>query len=261
VIEDALVIVPAYNEAAVIGETIREARRSAAAVLVVDDGSDDGTAEAARAAGADCLRLATNLHYGGALQAGFRYGLKHTEFPYLVTFDADGQHDPLYLEAMLEPLRSGRADYVLGSRFLERAAGRRQPRDGVGEGAPPARGMSLSRALGIRLFARLTSLLLGKRITDPTSGLTAMSREVARVFLLELFPQDFPDADVIIMLDRMGLRVAEVPVAMRPSRSGKSMHGGILRPLYYIAKMSVSMIHLATRRDLKARRKEAELAA
>jgi len=84
---------------------------------------------------------------------------------------------------------------------------------------------------------------------------------VARVFLSNLFPQDYPDADVIIMLDRMGFRIVEVPVKIRPSQSGQSMHGGFLKPLYYIAKMSVSMLHLATRSDLAQKRKEARIAA
>lgn len=244
-IEDALIIVPAFNEAAVIRDTLKELRAKARHVLVVDDGSADDTARAARAAGAETLRLGTNLNYGGALQAGFRYACRRTSWPYIVTFDADGQHDPAYLEALLGPLREGRADYVLGSRFLERGAG----------------AVPFPRDLGIRLFAGAASLAAGLVVTDPTTGMAAMTREVARVFLLDLFPQDFPDADVIIMLSRMGFRIVEVPVKMRPSRSGKSMHSGLIRPLYYIAKMSVSMLHLSTRGDLREKRKEASIAA
>ena len=243
-IEDALIIMPAYNEAEVIAETLSELKAYATHVLVVDDGSEDETAKVARESGAEVLRLATNLNYGGALQAGFRYALRRTSFPYFVTFDADGQHDPGYLEAVLAPLKEGRADYVLGSRFL-----------GGGEGS-----VSRSRDLGIRLFAAAASLALGFKVTDPTSGMVGLTREVARVFLSELFPQDYPDADVIIMLERMGFGIVEVPVSMRPSASGKSMHGGFLRPLYYIAKMSVSMLHLATRGDLRGKRKEAQIA-
>jgi len=244
VIDDALVVMPAYNEAAVIGETLAELMAVAPDVLVVDDGSTDGTADAARRAGAKALKLATNLNYGGALQAGFRYAIRRTDQPYLVTFDADGQHDPAYLQALLEPLRDGRADYVVGSRYL-------------GEGGSPG---SISRDLGIRLFARAASYALGRTITDPTSGMIAMTREVARVLLLDLFPQDYPDADVIIMLDKMGFRHVEVPVAIRESKSGKSMHGGVLGPLYYVYKMTLSMLNLATRGDLRAKRKEAEIA-
>ncbi len=242
-IEDALIIIPAFNEAAVLGETLRELREQARHLLVVDDGSGDRTAAIARAGGARCLRLPTNLNYGGALQAGFRYALRKTEFPYFLTFDADGQHDPASLPGLLQPLREGRADYVLGSRFIE----------GRPDDAP------LARRVGIRLFAAAASWVLGQRITDPTTGLLGVGRETARMFLSPLFPQDYPDADVLIMLGRMGFRVLEVPVLMRPSRRAGSMHGGVLGPAYYLAKMSTSMIHLAARGDLLEKRREANL--
>lgn len=244
-IEDALVVVPAFNEAAVIGETLKGLLEVAAHVLVVDDGSTDRTRAIARESGAAVLRLCTNLNYGGALQAGFRYALRRTDFPFILTFDADGQHDPAFLEALLEPLRRGLADYTLGSRYLEGGD----------------RSVSGLRHLGTRLLAGAASLAMESRITDPTSGLVGMTREVARVFLTDLFPQDYPDADMIIMLERMGFRIEEAPVRMHPSPSGKSMHSGLMAPLYYIAKMGVSMLHLATRGDLPARRKEAQIAA
>lgn len=242
-IEDALVIIPAFNEAAVLGETLAELSGYARWALVVDDGSRDETARIAQRAGAECLRLATNLNYGGALQAGFRYALRKTRFPYFLTFDADGQHDPRALADLAAPLRQNRADYVLGSRFLA--------------GTPVA--VPLARRAGIRLFAAAASAVLNLRITDPTTGLLGLTREAARMFLSPLFPQDYPDADVLIMLARMGFRIQEVPVRMRPSRRAGSMHSGVLRPVYYLLKMSVSMIHLSARGDLPERRKEAGL--
>ena len=240
---DTLLIMPAFNEAAGIARTLAELLPAAPHVLVVDDGSKDDTAARAGAAGAEVLRLATNLGYGGALQAGFRYFIRRTSFPRVVTFDADGQHDPVFLPALVAPLLRGEADYVVGSRFL------------TGERERSA------RASGNRIFSFAASVVTGAPVTDATSGLLALNREVAKVLLLDLFPQDYPDADVLIMLRRMGFRTAEVAVKMRESQSGKSMHAGLLRPLYYTAKMSVSMLHLATRGDLVARRKEAELAA
>ncbi|MFO8056165.1 MAG: glycosyltransferase family 2 protein [bacterium] len=243
--DDVLIVMPAYNEAEVIADTLSGLFEHGFHVLVVDDGSSDDTAEKARRAGAQVLKLAANLNYGGALQAGFRFALRHTDVPYLVSFDADGQHDPAHVDALLRPLREGKADYVIGSRYLE---------DG-------ARGDSFYRDLGIRLFAKAASLAVGRRITDPTSGMVAFTREVAQVFMLDLFPQDYPDADVIVMLSRMGFAITEVPVSVGSRRSGASMHTGLLRPLYYIAKMTVSMLHLATRGDLREKRKEARIAA
>ena len=242
-IDDGLVIIPAFNEAPVLAETLAELSGYARHLLVVDDGSQDETSRIAQASGARCLRLATNLNYGGALQAGLRFALRQTGFPYFLTFDADGQHDPAALESLLEPLRQDRADYVLGSRFLT--------------GAPVA--LPLTRRAGVRLFAAAASSVLNFKITDPTTGLLGLRREAARMFLSPLFPQDYPDADVLIMLARMGFRIREVPATMRPGRRPGSMHGGVLRPAYYLLKMSASMIHLAARGDLREKRREASL--
>jgi len=236
------VVMPAFNEADAIGGTLDELMAVVPRVAVVDDGSSDNTSEVAGSRGAKVLRLATNLYYGGALQAGLRYALQ-TEADIIVTFDADGQHDPSCIPALTAPVREGRADYVIGSRYISAGPG----------------GFSI-RGMGSRFFAGLTSFVLDKRITDPTSGFLAMSRDVARLFCGPLFPQDYPDADILIMLDRMGFRLLEVPVTMRVSRTGRSMHGGLLRPVYYLVKMSISMINLATRQDLRHRRREADIA-
>jgi glycosyltransferase involved in cell wall biosynthesis len=244
-VDDAIIIMPAFNEASVIGDTLSELKQTATQVLVVDDGSDDDTAKVAKENGAEVLKLATNLNYGGALQAGFKYALRKTDAKYILTFDADGQHDPTYLEDILSPLRNDEADYTIGSRYLD--------------GGPDE--VSFTRDIGIKLFAKAASIALGFKVTDPTSGLIGMTREVAKVLSLPLYPQDYPDADVVIMLSRMGFRLQEVPVKMRVDQTGKSMHSGIIKPVFYIAKMTVSMLNLATRNDLAQIRKEAQIAA
>jgi glycosyltransferase involved in cell wall biosynthesis len=241
-IKDAVIIVPAFNEAAVIAETLAELKKFADKVIVVDDGSRDETAEKAKRAGAFVSSHCTNLGYGAALKTGFTAGLRYFQEPFFITFDADGQHDPQYLEGLLAPLRSDQADYVIGSRFLA----------GEAYAAP------LARKIGSRLFSLATSALTGQRITDPTSGMLALGRKVARIFSGQLFPFDYPDADVLIMLNRMGYRIKEQAVKMRPARRPGSMHAGILKPAYYMAKMSVSMVHFALRRDLKEQRRVME---
>jgi len=85
-----------------------------------------------------------------------------------------------------------------------------------------------------------------------------LNRRVAKIFLSEFFPLDFPDADVVIMLARMGFKIKEVPVEMRASKRRGSMHSGVVKPIYYFFKMSTSMIHFALRRDLKEKRRELE---
>lgn len=242
--ESALVIVPAYNEAEVIEQTLEELRRYARQIVVVDDGSMDDTKEKAEKMGVKVLRHCANFGYGGALKTGFSYGLRYFQVPYFISFDADGQHDPSYLENLLEPLLEDEADYVLGSRFI---------------GTEPSE-IALARRLGSKIFSIGTSAILGQKISDPTSGMIALNRKVAKIFTSKFFPLDFPDADVLIMLNRMGFRIKEIGVKMRRSRRAGSMHSGIIKPAYYLAKMSLSMIHFTLRRDLKEKRREIESA-
>ncbi len=242
-IQDAVVIVPAYNEADSLDATLSELSQYAARIVLVDDGSEDDTLLRARSHGVIGLRLATNQGYGAAIQIGVRWAIGHLQEPYIMTFDADGQHDPVFLDPMLVPLRQESADYVIGSRFLEGSLS----------------SMSALRRLGSRILSRTTSVVIGQRVTDPTSGMLAFTRNLARIILSPYFPHDYPDADFLIMLSRMGFRLSELPVRIRPSPPGKlSMHAGLIRPLYYTAKMSLSMINLATRWDLKRIRKELE---
>src|SRR5438874_231355 len=117
---DRIAIVPALNEAHNVGRVIEEihAFDPTFAVVVVDDGSTDATAEAAAAHGATVLRLPFNLGIGGAVQTGYRYALEHG-YQLAVQVDGDGQHDPSQLDRLLAPLLAGEADIVVGSRFAE----------------------------------------------------------------------------------------------------------------------------------------------
>ena len=112
------VVVPAYCEATVIPSVVAELRRRGWQVVVVDDGSSDSTAQVAATAGAIVVRHPINLGQGAALRTGFSYALAQPNTQYVVTFDADGQHDPDAIAAMIVPLELGEADVVLGSRFL-----------------------------------------------------------------------------------------------------------------------------------------------
>ncbi len=121
-----LVIIPAHNEEASLRATLDEVRRTPAGpalaldLLVVDDGSRDGTAEVARQTGVPVLRHAVNLGVGGALQTGFRYAVERG-YDVGVQLDADGQHDPAYLAALLEPVLRRDCDISIGSRFVARS--------------------------------------------------------------------------------------------------------------------------------------------
>jgi glycosyltransferase involved in cell wall biosynthesis len=218
-----LVVMPAFNEAKRIRHVVTEVRAQVEGdVLVVDDGSHDGTAEEAQAGGARVAVHAANLGYGAALQTGYRYALRHG-YDAVLQLDADGQHDPASIPPLLAAL--GHADVVVGSRFL-----------GAGSYRPP-----LARRAGMWIFGKVATLLSGKRITDPTSGFQAISRDALHFYAHERYPVDYPDADVLAMVARAGLRLVEVPVRMLPSPPGKSMHAGFVKPLYYVFRMSLAL--------------------
>jgi glycosyltransferase involved in cell wall biosynthesis len=224
--ERVLIAVPAYNESGRVGGVVRDVHDvlPAADILVVDDGSADATAEEAREAGAIVLSLPVNSGYGAALQTAYKYAVRR-RYDLLGQIDADGQHQAVYLIAMFDTLRDESADVVIGSRFL----------DGDGHYQPSA-----ARKAGIALFGRIATLLTRQHVTDPTSGFQVMRMPVARFFCSEVYPVDYPDVDILILLHRSGFVVREVPVQMRASTS-VSMHSGH-RSFYYVYKMFLSIL-------------------
>jgi glycosyltransferase involved in cell wall biosynthesis len=233
--ESLLIIIPAYNEEGRVGKVVREVRSTlpGADVLVVDDGSADSTAAEAVEAGAISVSLPVNAGYGAALQTGYKFAVRN-RYAIVGQIDADGQHRAEYLAEMLRALDEEGADVIVGSRFLERD-GHYRP--------------SLARAVGIGLFARIASLITRKHISDPTSGFQLMRIDVARFFCSDVYPTDYPDADILILLHRTGYRVREVPVHMRPS-PGQSMHSGHSGP-YYVYKMLLSIFVTLLRPGIK----------
>jgi glycosyltransferase involved in cell wall biosynthesis len=217
-------VVPAYNEADSIRAVVAELRAAdpALEIVVVDDGSTDSTAALAAAAGATVLRLPYNLGIGAAVQTGLQYAFEH-EFDIAVQVDGDGQHDAAELERLLEPIRAGRADIAVGTRF----AGRRTYRP------------SVARRLGIVLFAGLVSLIVRQRVTDTTSGFRAMNRRGIRLFATD-YPHDYPEVEATVLVYRHGLRLVEVPVEMRQRETGRSSITPY-RSLYYMGKVTLAL--------------------
>jgi glycosyltransferase involved in cell wall biosynthesis len=115
-----MVLLPAFNEAEHIAGVIDGVRKNAsgADIVVIDDGSSDGTGERARSAGATVLRMPTNMGYGAALQTGYKYA-KRMKAEYVVQLDADGQHNPAAIPRLIERVSRGDIDLCIGSRFLE----------------------------------------------------------------------------------------------------------------------------------------------
>lgn len=221
-----LIVIPAYNEEKKIAAVVAQAKREIpeAEILIINDGSADGTGKKAKEAGARVLNHPFNLGYGVALQTGYKFALKYG-YDYVLQIDGDGQHDPRYLRNLLEEIKKGEVEIVIGSRFL-------------GEGNYRA---PVLRRMGMKLFAFIAGKISGQKITDPTSGYQALSRRAVEFYSHDFFPGDYPDADVLIMLRRAGLRFREIPVNMNPNPNGKSMHNG-LKPIYYTYKMCLCIM-------------------
>lgn len=225
-------VVPAWNESASIGDVVDAVRAVDAGIdiVVVDDASEDDTAGVAEARGAVVLRLPFNVGIGGAVQTGFRYALDGG-YELAVRLDGDGQHDASEIPKILAPVQAGEADLVIGSRFV----------DGSGSYRPP-----LARRLGIRVFARLVSVLGGQRVTDTTSGFVALSRTGIELFAAE-YPHDYPEVEATLVALKSGLRLTQVQVEMRERASGSSSIT-FVRSLYYIVKVMLALLVASLRR-------------
>jgi glycosyltransferase involved in cell wall biosynthesis len=231
-----LVIIPAYNEAANIERVINGIWRNTPDVdiLIVNDGSRDSTANIARAAGAHVISHPFNMGYGAACQTGFKYAYRKG-YDYLVQMDGDGQHEPACIPDLLNAICDPNVDVVLGSRWL-----------GMAEYNGP-----LLRKFGKFFFGFLAGLITKHKVTDPTTGFQALTKSVIQFYCTEVYPVDYPDADMIIVLARAGFRVKEVPVIMYINRTGQSMHAGFIRPIYYGMKMMMSIAMTLLRDDRK----------
>ncbi len=201
-----MVIVPAWNEQGAVGEVVRSVKEvlPEVPVLVIDDYSDDATAQIAEGAGAQVLRLPVHLGLGGCVQTGYKLAYE-LGFEYVIRVDGDGQHEAADIPKILEALISTRAEFVIGSRFLESAGSH----------------TSFTRSVGIVFFRVLLKAILGRTIYDPTSGFVGVNRRALQVFSRS-FPLSYPEIEVLVVLQRRRFRFEEVSCRMHPRRSGQS---------------------------------------
>ncbi len=208
---DTLVFLPAWNEeenlAAVLDELQDELPR--ADLLVVDDGSTDGTAALARAHGAEVISFGENRGLPAGIAAGYGYALEH-DYAFCGRVDADGQHPVAELARLLERVRGGACDVAVGSRFAS------------GDGFAPYRYKpSAPRRLGTALLRRSMKVVLRRPFLDATSGMYAANAKALPV-LARPYTTEAPEVQALLRLDEAGLRVDEVPVDMRPRAGGES---------------------------------------
>jgi glycosyltransferase involved in cell wall biosynthesis len=197
-VHDVWIVVPAFNEATRLGATLRGLLAVHPNVVVVDDGSQDATAGTAREAGAWVLQHVVNCGQGAALQTGIIFALKQGA-EYIVTFDADGQHDPAEIERLLTPLRQGEADVALGSRFLGQAVD-----------------IPWTRRLILKLGILFTLLVSRIKVTDAHNGFRAFTRAAASKLSLQQNRMAHA-SEILDQIRRYQLRFVEVPVTIRYS--------------------------------------------
>ena len=220
-----LVILPAYDEAETIGEVISALRQEAPdyGIVVIDDGSQDNTPAVVRQfPGVNLVQLPYNLGIGGAMQTGYKFALRNG-YDIAVQCDSDGQHPVDRIKDLVTHVENGDADMIIGSRYVSNT------------GYTP----SVTRRVGKSILSRLVDAIVGSGITDTTSGFRAVNRKVISIFARQ-YPEDYPEAEALVILHKSGLSAAEVPVEMRPRQGGRTS----IRPphaLYYMVKVALAI--------------------
>lgn len=220
-----IVIIPAYNEEKSIVETVRDLTEHAPSFdyVIINDCSTDDTRKVCEENGLHLLNLPVNLGIGGAVQTGYRYAMGNG-YDVAVQFDGDGQHDAKYLDEMLHYMESHDADMLIGSRYIEK------------EGFQS----SSLRRFGIRYFSALIRILTGKTITDPTSGMRMVNRDVMFIYAAD-YPKDYPEPESAVAILNQGKKIEEYPVIMRKRREGVSSISP-LRSVYYMVKVTLAIL-------------------
>lgn len=233
---NTLLIIPAFNEAAAIAGVVNEvhALLPELPVLVIDDCSKDETVYEARRAGAQVLPLPCHLGLGGCVQAGYRLAYE-LGYDSVVRIDGDGQHDPRDIPKLLEVLRESGCEMVIGARAADSTY--RTP---------------LLRRLGIAFFKALLRPILGKRVSDPTSGFVAVNRRALQVFSRS-FPLEYPEIEALVVLQRRAFRFEEVSCRMRPRAAGKSSITP-MRSLYFVVHVLLGVFINILRFDGRKRK-------
>lgn len=229
-----LVIIPAYNEEKSIISVIEKLQKDCpvADYIVINDCSGDETVDRLKEFGAYYIDLPLNLGIGGGVQTGYQYALENG-YDIAVQVDGDGQHDTAYLKNVINPILDGQADFVIGSRFIDK------------EGFQS----SGIRRLGIRFLSNLIKICCRTRVYDATSGFRAVNRKYIELFAKD-YPVDYPEPEAIVKASLCGARIKEVPVIMKERTTGKSSISPI-KSIYYMIKVSIAIVlcRMSNRRE------------
>lgn len=207
-----LIIIPAYNEESCILNTYKsiikynEENNTHFHIIVINDGSTDKTEQICIENNIPIISLIHNLGIGGAVQTGYKYA-KDNGYDIAIQYDGDGQHDVSYIDKIVEPIRNKEADFVIGSRFINKDASDFKS--------------STARRVGIKIISIAIKLVTRIRILDVTSGFRAANRKIINDFATS-YPVDFPEPITNTELLKKKYRVKEVPVSMNERAGGVS---------------------------------------
>lgn len=220
-----IIIIPAYNEEENIERTVKAIQKSAQGFdyVIINDCSTDNTRKICEEKEFNIVNLPINLGIGGAVQTGYKYAYENG-YDVAVQVDGDGQHDPEFLNTMADYLIEHQVDMVIGSRFIEKKGFQ----------------SSITRRIGIKFFSGLIKILTGKTITDPTSGLRMIGRNVMEIFSRD-YPRDYPEPESIVAVLRKNMKIEEIPVVMLERQGGVSSISP-KKSIYYMVKVTLAIL-------------------
>lgn len=223
-----LLIIPAFNEQSNILSLLSQVNTLNIVdveieYLVINDCSQDSTSSICKGVNATIVNLPCNLGIGGAVQTGYIYAYNNN-FDIAIQVDGDGQHDPYYVKDLIEPLLEGEADFIIGSRYIEKKGFQ----------------STFFRRVGISYFSFLIGMLYREKVTDPTSGFRACNKDIIKLFALN-YPTDYPEPESIVYLLRNRYRVREVAVTMKERVGGVSSIQSF-KAAYYMLKVTLAVL-------------------
>ena len=183
----------------------------------------DNTIEVCEKNNYNFISLPINLGIGGVIQTGYKYALKYG-YDIAIQHDGDGQHDPAYIGKTIQPILEGKADIVIGSRFLEKKGFQ----------------SSTTRRAGIAFLSKLIQLCCRAKIKDVTSGFRAVNHKYIQFYVSD-YPSDYPEPEAIVSASLNGARIQEIPVVMHERQNGVSSIN-LRKSIYYMIKVSIAII-------------------
>ena len=220
-----LVIIPAYNEEAIILKTVKNLKETNNNVdyIIINDGSTDNTREVCLKNELNMIDLPINLGIGGAVQTGYKYAF-YNNYDIAIQFDGDNQHNPKYITNLITEINKG-ADMVIGSRYVSELSKFKSSR---------------IRQMGIKFLSLLIKIVTGKKIYDVTSGYRACNKKLIALFANN-YPTDYPEPDSTTKVLKLGYKVSEIPVEMNERENGKSSIN-FINSIYYMIKVSLCIL-------------------